>query len=316
MITLNSDLWHVRLFLFVSAQWRKFWTLRPKSKYDYATTNLCTYLRTIILGSLVVVGLNVLAIFMFGYAFIYLPMTLFGLGSIMSTILMFVGIAVGACSAIAMLFGIIWAIAMGVEILNDDDRAPGVVKLTKRWIHDRHEGICSTIEISAPPSVVVPESVILLPETFLDKEVPPTEAPTAILEASVSFPVPPFVVEYHAPFAPKETFWNTRRLTIPWFICFAMIVISAMVFGGEMSGYEQDYETYTVVKSVACSTPMIDSDWVMTVDCDGTTKTITDPKTVAQYFVNLRAARSPVYQCDLSRGKLLGRETWSCAVKD
>lgn len=153
MIKIDSKSYHTRWFLYMHKVWHLGWKKGSYWAYDVPTKiNLCFYIRAVILYPLAM-GLAVLTVCGgFIYVSLILPAQLFGLasyGGVVGIILVVLGIVI--------IF--IWSITFLHDKFSDriaarlsNRRAARKDKMTfykliRRWLKDRHDKICSLMEI-------------------------------------------------------------------------------------------------------------------------------------------------------------------------
>jgi hypothetical protein len=163
LISLARDSWHVRLFKASTSLWMQF--LRPRDKWmdflgDYARrtrrTNVCSYLRMILVQAPLVILLHLGVIALGVMALLVYPYVWFGMEYVWfwATLLGFVIVGI---AFIWVLFGLVpaaWGLmGAGAVYVADAARSrrrskgPGLLSLIWQWIRDRHDRICSIIEI-------------------------------------------------------------------------------------------------------------------------------------------------------------------------
>ena len=153
MINLTTNSWHLRLFL---STHYNLYSLFHSSDYQYEPpkqTNLCQYLRTLLVWFPLMILANVLPYGTVLFAMFY-PMYMYGASNYLLTAAIVVGLIIGIFTAIAL---VVWfatrkflrsAIGGAAHSIYHVVYGDSFFGLMCRWIRDRHQRICSLITIT------------------------------------------------------------------------------------------------------------------------------------------------------------------------
>lgn len=160
-ITLNPDVWHAKLYFWALRVWHGFVDRAEYQTSRYSKrTNLCYYIRVIVLWVPLVVLSYVAVLGGITYALFILPVKLFGLRefwTVVGVIALVVGIIVGIVF-LASLFvrGVRRAVRFPLDYLEQRQEQkreagkPSFASLIKEWIVAKKQKICPLINFGQP----------------------------------------------------------------------------------------------------------------------------------------------------------------------
>ena len=144
---ISQSAWHARLYLWAAVAWVSF-----KGKNDFfhvpsKTTNLCDYISTITWRLLIIAIAHLWVVWLAIYTLIYHPIVNVGLTSYSTTVGIGILIAAGG---VAIIVGIVFSIKIWLGFFAPkpfgfDEKNPGIIR---QWIVDRHNRICSLVELT------------------------------------------------------------------------------------------------------------------------------------------------------------------------
>jgi hypothetical protein len=155
---LQSSQWHVRLYLWSRETWLHFWG-RYFYEYQEKRTNLCLYIRTLLVWMPLVVVLHLAVAAWLIFTFIYLPVVTFGLLPL--------GVAVAkTAGVIVVLAGVVFIVVFGLAALSEffeskpisaEERRqraaekaakpPGMIAVVGSYVVAKKRQICPTIQL-------------------------------------------------------------------------------------------------------------------------------------------------------------------------
>ena len=153
MLNLNPKSWHTRLYLWTQMSWDRL-MFRYTDVRDHDRTNLCTYIRSLVVKLPLLLALYAGAASYFIYVCFIYPMGAVGGTSYMEFIF-YASVAVIAIAASIYGFarlgqGFAKAMQYKENVKREIEagvRSPGIWTLFKRWTKDKHDRICTTMRI-------------------------------------------------------------------------------------------------------------------------------------------------------------------------
>ncbi len=163
-IRIEANVWHAQLYMWGLRLWKTFASSR-EDIYVSSHTNICQYVRVLVLASIAAVGYFFVTAYL-GATFIYYPSVYFGWDywSSLGTLVAWVAAAALAVVCLANIGGgmnsvMRWwrkktPVAKKLEALMEGtpDR-PSIVSVAKKYVEAHTEGFCAGIEIVAPAAV-------------------------------------------------------------------------------------------------------------------------------------------------------------------
>lgn len=155
MLNLNPKSWHARLYRWTQVSWDRFMFRGNTDESDHTTTNLCLFIRALVLKLPLLVGLYLAAAYYAVFVIFLYPMSTVGGGSYLEFLLWLSIIIIGIFAAGALIGFFMKGLSKIGEVKAERDaeieagrRSPGMWMLLKRWVKDKHDHICTTIRIT------------------------------------------------------------------------------------------------------------------------------------------------------------------------
>lgn len=158
MMILDKNSWHARLYSWTAWNWLRFRGYDPDLRRhadrfeNLSNTNLCQYIRTLFIQLPLLILLHGLLAVAVGYALFWHPIALFGSYSWLSVIGISLCVAAAAIAVIGLIYlGFVSSdkVKSAIETYIDKlaNTPPGIIRLTIQWFKDRHDNICSIIQL-------------------------------------------------------------------------------------------------------------------------------------------------------------------------
>lgn len=155
MLNLSANSWHTRLYIWTQLSWDRFAWKGDTDERDHETTDLCTYIRALIVKLPLLLAMYGGMVYYAVYVLFLYPVNSTGTGSYLAFVLW----AVLMLATVGLLGFLMTRLCRVIEKAEDarqqrskeiekGERAPGLWTLMKRWMRDKHDRICSTIRIS------------------------------------------------------------------------------------------------------------------------------------------------------------------------
>lgn len=158
MQTIYTDTWHYRCYRWARNTWYWFLTKPKHCRFDepreFTASNLCEYMRTITVGSLMAVLTFLSPVIMVGLWYWFLSSRYGSEAASDAALWIFAGAAAVVVTAIAVVFGFVFIgdfikdkVPKKEKPLRPEPEKdePGFLALVAEWIHNRHEEFCFSI---------------------------------------------------------------------------------------------------------------------------------------------------------------------------
>lgn len=160
---LDHKRWYVQLYLWCLTLWDNFLVGEAKDirGRDWSKTNLCQFIRTIFVWAPLVLAVNAGLLAFAGYVFLYYPVTRFGVGGYVMTLLaaaIFLGLVCGAAILSFKLLGAIrdwffYRAESSASRRNDSERqSMSFFAIIRAWLRALKERTCPMITFVDEPT--------------------------------------------------------------------------------------------------------------------------------------------------------------------
>lgn len=152
---LNRESWHARLFFWALGVWNEFRNNESQEVFFRQQTNLCHYIRVLLVWMPLVLGIHAVLIGSTVWAFIILPIYLFGITGYGWTIAVIVGLIV-AVFALVYFLKLLGRLFNKAEEWRDrpavekPDTGPSFWEVLRVWKKAQKDKMCPFVDFAVP----------------------------------------------------------------------------------------------------------------------------------------------------------------------